>query len=350
NKTGESRSPHSRVKRDLLANYLIVPGTKWCGDGDIAEGFDDLGPQPEVDKCCRRHDHCPMTIPRLGSKYGMFNYRLHTICHCHCDRKLRHCLERSKSPMAEFVGRLYFNLVGPSCFKMREERQCVTSLWWGGCREYATVKVAYTKSQRKFKTRAQRRREIRRKLQKGKVKEAMRLRKTMKKRKMGRKMMRKRMRRMKKEGEITAAATNSFNPLSKMQGYHEVADLWKNNTELQNSLDRNNTSESTNSTAAQASFNETGMDGNLTLMMNFNESIPMGDPDNSSRIEKLALSNENNQKASREDLTREIEATGAAGQVLKEETLLIETSTHNEDTGNISTSTAAPVKSGWWFF
>ncbi|GFO26565.1 phospholipase a2 [Plakobranchus ocellatus] len=182
----------SRVKRDLLSGYLIFPGTKWCGDGDIAKHRDDLGAQEEVDKCCRRHDLCPLAIPRLSSKFDYFNYRLHTLCHCHCDRKFRRCLERSTSPLAEIVGQLYFNMIRPQCFKLRETQTCVHSLWWGGCREYATTKVAYTKTQRRFKTREHRRMEAKRKMRKGKIKEARRLKKTLRKRK--RKNRRKRLR------------------------------------------------------------------------------------------------------------------------------------------------------------
>ncbi|KAK0041512.1 Group 3 secretory phospholipase A2, partial [Biomphalaria pfeifferi] len=83
--TGEMTS-RSRPKRDLLTGWMIFPGTKWCGDGDIAENKHDLGHHVELDKCCRRHDLCPLVIPRLSWKYGMFNYRLHTISHCKCDR------------------------------------------------------------------------------------------------------------------------------------------------------------------------------------------------------------------------------------------------------------------------
>ncbi len=38
---------------NFLNRILIMPGTKWCGQGDIAEHFNDLGYHGEVDKCCR---------------------------------------------------------------------------------------------------------------------------------------------------------------------------------------------------------------------------------------------------------------------------------------------------------
>lgn len=36
---------------------LSYPGTRWCGPGNTADDYDDLGAHPEEDKCCRRHDH-----------------------------------------------------------------------------------------------------------------------------------------------------------------------------------------------------------------------------------------------------------------------------------------------------
>ncbi|CAG5127353.1 unnamed protein product, partial [Candidula unifasciata] len=82
----ETPAGHHRQKRDLLTGWMIFPGTKWCGDGDIAESKHDMGYHLELDKCCRRHDLCPLVISRLTWKYGMFNYRLHTLSHCRCDR------------------------------------------------------------------------------------------------------------------------------------------------------------------------------------------------------------------------------------------------------------------------
>ncbi|EDS30114.1 conserved hypothetical protein [Culex quinquefasciatus] len=38
----------------------IIPGTKWCGTGDIAESYHDLGDDATMDRCCRTHDLCPL--------------------------------------------------------------------------------------------------------------------------------------------------------------------------------------------------------------------------------------------------------------------------------------------------
>lgn len=52
---------------------LTVPGTKWCGPGDNAKNFDDLGKHIETDKCCRAHDHCPEIINHKEILHGLEN-------------------------------------------------------------------------------------------------------------------------------------------------------------------------------------------------------------------------------------------------------------------------------------
>ncbi|XP_014672985.1 PREDICTED: uncharacterized protein LOC106813368, partial [Priapulus caudatus] len=74
------RSNHVRRRRAVL-----YPGTNWCGRGNQARNFNDLGREEHADRCCRQHDHCPTTIRSLSSRYNYFNYRLHTISHCECD-------------------------------------------------------------------------------------------------------------------------------------------------------------------------------------------------------------------------------------------------------------------------
>lgn len=31
----------------------VFPGTKWCGTGDIARNYHDLGEEKDMDRCCR---------------------------------------------------------------------------------------------------------------------------------------------------------------------------------------------------------------------------------------------------------------------------------------------------------
>lgn len=39
-----------------------VTGTKWCGPGSIARSYEDLGVLSKVDRCCREHDNCPVSL------------------------------------------------------------------------------------------------------------------------------------------------------------------------------------------------------------------------------------------------------------------------------------------------
>lgn len=66
-----------------LVNYkgfslLCYSGTKWCGLGDISSSYDDLGPERNLDKCCRAHDHCPVKVKAFRSRYGLVNWSLYT--------------------------------------------------------------------------------------------------------------------------------------------------------------------------------------------------------------------------------------------------------------------------------
>lgn len=76
----------SRAKRGIR-DMVIAPGTKWCGPHRVAYGYKDLGPLDGLDRCCRRHDHCPKAIAPFSRRYGMFNYMPFTLSHCTCDER-----------------------------------------------------------------------------------------------------------------------------------------------------------------------------------------------------------------------------------------------------------------------
>ncbi|XP_057378704.1 group 3 secretory phospholipase A2-like isoform X1 [Daphnia carinata] len=81
----EDQSSVSRRKRDIM----MMPGTIWCGSGHRATQYKDLGAEQAVDRCCRRHDHCPETIKSKKSKYDITNNRPITISACDCDERRR---------------------------------------------------------------------------------------------------------------------------------------------------------------------------------------------------------------------------------------------------------------------
>lgn len=55
-------------------------GTKWCGTGDIASTYNDLGTETIMDRCCRTHDLCPVKIRAYQRRYKLHNNSLYTKC------------------------------------------------------------------------------------------------------------------------------------------------------------------------------------------------------------------------------------------------------------------------------
>lgn len=94
---------------------LSFPGTKWCGPGNTADGYDDLGSDPEVDKCCRQHDHCD-NIASGEEKHGLKNNDFFTRLHCQCDKEFKQCLRTINSRRGNYIGNFYFN-VRDRCYK-----------------------------------------------------------------------------------------------------------------------------------------------------------------------------------------------------------------------------------------
>lgn len=61
------------LNRVLFSPSYFITGTKWCGSGNIADNYDDLGEERDTDSCCRAHDNCPDYIEAKGSKHGLTN-------------------------------------------------------------------------------------------------------------------------------------------------------------------------------------------------------------------------------------------------------------------------------------
>ncbi|XP_065210160.1 uncharacterized protein LOC135838453 isoform X1 [Planococcus citri] len=97
---------------------LIKPGTKWCGDGNKARSYEDVGVLYKTDKCCRMHDKCPYYILARESKYGLYNDGHFTRSHCDCDASFYDCLKKVNSPFSTSVGIAYFNILKMRCFRL----------------------------------------------------------------------------------------------------------------------------------------------------------------------------------------------------------------------------------------
>uniref|UniRef100_A0A670ZKX3 phospholipase A2 n=1 Tax=Pseudonaja textilis TaxID=8673 RepID=A0A670ZKX3_PSETE len=132
---GEAR-PRSR-------RAFTLPGTLWCGAGATAEMPSELGVFQGPDVCCREHDNCDAHITALEFKYGMRNYRLHTISHCSCDNRFSDCLRNLNDTISNFIGNSFFNLLEVPCFQLTETEDCVEWHWWGGCKKYGMVPLAH---------------------------------------------------------------------------------------------------------------------------------------------------------------------------------------------------------------
>ncbi|XP_065212095.1 uncharacterized protein LOC135839811 [Planococcus citri] len=136
-----------------FSDLLIVPGTKWCGKGFTAKKYSHLGGFGSADKCCRIHDTtCPMWIGSMEKKYGLFNWRLNTLMHCSCDKRFRSCLKMADTSAADFIGKLFFNVVQSKCFIIKSEPICVKKSWWsaGKCQKYEYKKQAYIKDNQPY--------------------------------------------------------------------------------------------------------------------------------------------------------------------------------------------------------
>nr|P16354.3 RecName: Full=Phospholipase A2 isozymes PA3A/PA3B/PA5; Short=PLA2; AltName: Full=Phosphatidylcholine 2-acylhydrolase [Heloderma suspectum] len=121
---------------------FIMPGTLWCGAGNAASDYSQLGTEKDTDMCCRDHDHCENWISALEYKHGMRNYYPSTISHCDCDNQFRSCLMKLKDGTADYVGQTYFNVLKIPCFELEEGEGCVDWNFWLECTESKIMPVA----------------------------------------------------------------------------------------------------------------------------------------------------------------------------------------------------------------
>uniref|UniRef100_A0A8C6TAX1 phospholipase A2 n=1 Tax=Neogobius melanostomus TaxID=47308 RepID=A0A8C6TAX1_9GOBI len=143
-----SQDGGSRVKTKLrVKRGFIVPGTLWCGSGNKAPSYSDLGIFSETDKCCREHDQCQDTILSFHSKFGVFNTNIFTMSHCDCDNRFHSCLKDAQDRISDVVGYTFFNLLKMHCFEFSHRLTCTERNWFGMCKEskmtlYAVVHPA----------------------------------------------------------------------------------------------------------------------------------------------------------------------------------------------------------------
>ncbi|XP_053556532.1 group 3 secretory phospholipase A2 [Bombina bombina] len=133
---------HSRYKRGWM-----MPGTLWCGAGNVAENITNLGVFHGADLCCREHDFCSHQIQAYELKYGIRNYRLHTVSHCDCDQRFRLCLLSLNDTISSLIGIMYFNILEMPCFTLNQEEQCAEWHWWGGCKSFDLLPKAEMQKQ-----------------------------------------------------------------------------------------------------------------------------------------------------------------------------------------------------------
>ncbi|XP_059389350.1 uncharacterized protein LOC132122875 [Carassius carassius] len=141
----EPNSDAANNKKTRTKRGFTYPGTLWCGAGNIADHYDQLGEFEETDKCCRVHDHCPYVIHAFSSDYGYTNFKWHSLSHCDCDNALKECLRRVNDTSSRVVGQAFFNVMEVPCFEFSFEEQCVERHWYGVCKKYDRVPVAVIK-------------------------------------------------------------------------------------------------------------------------------------------------------------------------------------------------------------
>lgn len=94
----------------------ILPGTLWCGLGDIARDDSDLGLYTEMDKCCRAHDRCEDYIQSKATRYGLYNKYFCRSSLCECETQFHNCLTQLRGMYPYAVRRIYFRKC-KQCFR-----------------------------------------------------------------------------------------------------------------------------------------------------------------------------------------------------------------------------------------
>eukprot|EP00105_Crassostrea_gigas_P000243 XP_011411977.1 PREDICTED: uncharacterized protein LOC105317126 [Crassostrea gigas] len=134
------QAPHAINLRDY---NVIYPGTKWCGTGNDATTYEDLGTAEDVDMCCREHDLCDFKIDAGQSNYGLTNDGSYTRVSCDCEQTFYDCLSNAQENSfdAAMIGFIYFDVLDQDC--IRKRRICTGYSWWGNCNSWTEVADEY---------------------------------------------------------------------------------------------------------------------------------------------------------------------------------------------------------------
>ncbi|CAN8013417.1 unnamed protein product, partial [Ixodes persulcatus] len=113
-----------------LKSLLIFPGTKWCGAGDVAKNYDDLGRESVTDMCCRDHDHATDSLAPFETEHGVTNVMLYTMTNCQDDCKFYNCLLEVNSLAGNAMGTIFFDTLRTNCFAYGYPDKCVSRNWY----------------------------------------------------------------------------------------------------------------------------------------------------------------------------------------------------------------------------
>lgn len=122
-KQTEQRADGSYFNVGMSMVNGIVPNTLWCGLGDRAANYSELGAESQVDACCRAHDHCPIRLKPFATDYGLVNWSMSTRSHCDCDLDFNECLNALNSTLSNVIRILYFRLIGLQCIDVEGKRR-----------------------------------------------------------------------------------------------------------------------------------------------------------------------------------------------------------------------------------
>lgn len=113
------------LKQITNLRHGILPGTLWCGRGNIAREDSELGTYTEMDKCCRTHDRCEDYIRPKATRYGLYNKYICRSSLCECELQFYNCLKQIRGFYAYSVRKIYFRQC-KQCFRtFYDAEECV---------------------------------------------------------------------------------------------------------------------------------------------------------------------------------------------------------------------------------